>query len=973
VHLPPLTPEFLPGLDIYARRFFEQLFGGHAEPFVVVLDNVHEVPADAALAGVLLAALLDSLPVSGTLLCLSRKNMPPPLVRWSTQPGYRQLRWEDVSLTQEEAVALAKLAGHDEPEVAARCNRWVRGWVAGLKLLLRATPEELHRVVSLGDVAVQELFDYYAQEVFERVPPELRDFLLRAAVLSDIDGETAAALTEREDAALVLSKLHEERLFVERRLLPGGTSYQFHPLFHNFLRSRLSASHTRAGIAAMKSRAAIALEKRGQLESATALALDCDDPGILVRLILAQAPQMVARGRLATLENWLRAVPEPIRAGDGWLLYWLGASCSIRDLELGRATLERAYSQFKLAQDEVGAWLSIATIIQNHLMAWGSAPGEIIWQWVDVFERMRAQNGGSIPAAIETEVFSLLCHFASHCPEHALSHHMVQRALVLTQHIPDPELRLAIGGVAVGYLTWRGDEVGAWALLEQLGPGQGGDARTTIASLTFDVWRGVLSWTRSEHDRCYAVLTEARVRYREAGLGFFDYLFAIQLVLGALSAGDWAMARRAMQESLASLHPFQVALFQAAHALQAMQLALDGQTAAGAALARKVMVAASLTMSPSTVAMERTCLVSALLEAGALDEATECAAQALEAGSRLPSDRWLFDAHMLFAGIELERGDEEALLDHLRKALALAAARNFLGGVGLFQGRRAARLLALALREGIEPEYVRRLIRHRKLSAPADEEGGELWPVKLRVRALGQFALSIDEKPLTRAQQATRKPLEVLKALIGLGPSSLATLGATLWPELDGAAAHNACHVAIHRLRKILGDESAIHINQGMVALSGADAWIDVEAFRRLASRIRTALTAEPAPQELGRLIAQLLTAYPGHFLPEEEHSWAIGVREQLRARFMHLAIDLSNALLRCGAAEASISLNRHCIALDPLMESFHRGLITGLISLGRKAEALEAFRHCRAALMAGLRVEPSEETYALQGRIRRL
>ena len=60
-----MTPEFLPGLDLYARRFFEQLFGLYAGPFVVVLDNLHEVAADAPLTGVLLGALLDSLPAHG--------------------------------------------------------------------------------------------------------------------------------------------------------------------------------------------------------------------------------------------------------------------------------------------------------------------------------------------------------------------------------------------------------------------------------------------------------------------------------------------------------------------------------------------------------------------------------------------------------------------------------------------------------------------------------------------------------------------------------------------------------------------------------------------------------------------------------------------------------------------------------------------------------------------------------------------
>ena len=136
--------------------------------------------------------------------------------------------------------------------------------------------------------------------------------------------------------------MYNDRLFIERRLLPSGTSYQFHPLFRNFLLARLASSRASADVAAMKTRAAQSLEKRGILESATAVALECDDPLLLARLILAQAPSMVAQGRLTTLESWLLAVPEPIREGNGWLLYWLGVSSSLRDMTLGRACLERS-------------------------------------------------------------------------------------------------------------------------------------------------------------------------------------------------------------------------------------------------------------------------------------------------------------------------------------------------------------------------------------------------------------------------------------------------------------------------------------------------------------------------------------------------------------------------------------------------------------------------------------------------------
>jgi DNA-binding SARP family transcriptional activator len=283
-------------------------------------------------------------------------------------------------------------------------------------------------------------------------------------------------------------------------------------------------------------------------------------------------------------------------------------------------------------------------------------------------------------------------------------------------------------------------------------------------------------------------------------------------------------------------------------------------------------------------------------------------------------------------------------------------------------------LLALALRHDIETQQVKRLIRHRKVAAPPDSAVDALWPRRLRVLTLGRFGIWIDDKPLPLAKSAGRKPLEVLKALIGLGSAdvSLASLGERVWPELDGAAAHNACHVAIHRLRKMLADESAIRIDHGMVALNWSDTWADVEAFRALAHQIRAALAGR-ARYELEPLANQLLAAYSGHFLPGEERPWAVGVREQLRARFTHLTIELSAALEHAGAHDAALVLNQHGIELDPLAEAFHRGVIRGLIALGRKAEAMQAYRHCRVTLQAGLGVQPSAETRALHAGIGKL
>ena len=963
VHLPPLTPEFLPGLEVYACRFFEQLFALYPQPFATVLDNCHEVAADSALMQSVLGALIESLPQHGCLVCLSRGNMPAALVRWSTDPGFLRLGWDDLSFTDEEARAFAETRSPRAAAAVVECNRWLRGWVAGLTLLLRA-PEELASLAPPRNFPRPELFDYLAEEVLGRSTPQRRDFLLRCAVLTDIEVEPAAALGDRPDAGEVLAQLYAERLFIERRNLASGPSYRFHPLFRDFLRARLDQRLGRRQVGLLKARAAALLEARGDLEAATIVALQCDDAGLLARLILLQAESLFAQGRILTLGQWIEAVPEPVRSENGWLLYWLGVSLSLRQPPRGRTILEQAYQRLQETGETLGAWLAAAGIIYSHFIVWGTEP-ERLAHWVGIFQTLQAQNGGSVPQSIELQVISLLGHFASHCPEHPVVRRLMERAGTLAVRLSDPAQRCTIGSIAVGFLIWQGDESAAAALVEDLQRGRDEAAPATLGSLVFDIWGGILLWAQGSHELSFERLASARARCCRSGLRIYEWHCIVHMAMAALGMDDIPRAGQLIEESFHALTPQHVNVAYMTRALQAQYLALSGSVTAAATLARALRADIGiLGEAPSTAAFVECLLGSALLEAGALDEAAECARSALAHAGRLPSDRFSFDAGMLLAGVELERGESEAMLSWLRSALAIAAKRDFTSGMSLFQRRRAGRLIAVALRDGIEAEQARRLIGPCRLPVPDDPRVAALWPARLRIATLGAFAVEVDGQPIERSRQvAARKPLEVLKVLVGEGPAEigLEALQAALWPQLEGDAARNAAHVAIHRLRRLLVHEDAIQVERAAIRLEMTFAWVDVDAFRRLGARIQTALTAgvrsRPQCEQLSR---ELVCAYPGHFLPSEDQPWAVSARERHRSRFVHLAAGLSSALERLGAAEEAVALNRHGIDLDPHSETFHCGVIRGLLALEQPAEALEAYRRCRELLRTGLGVEPS-------------
>ena len=67
------------------------------------------------------------------------------------------------------------------------------------------------------------------------------------------------------------------------------------------------------------------------------------------------------------------------------------------------------------------------------------------------------------------------------------------------------------------------------------------------------------------------------------------------------------------------------------------------------------------------------------------------------------------------------------------------------------------------------------------------------------IRALGDFELTINGIPMHRGRKAARRPLELLKALIARGDTTVgaAELADSLWPDAEGDAARDSLRVTL--------------------------------------------------------------------------------------------------------------------------------------------------------------------------------
>jgi DNA-binding SARP family transcriptional activator len=190
-----------------------------------------------------------------------------------------------------------------------------------------------------------------------------------------------------------------------------------------------------------------------------------------------------------------------------------------------------------------------------------------------------------------------------------------------------------------------------------------------------------------------------------------------------------------------------------------------------------------------------------------------------------------------------------------------------------------------------------------------------------------------------------------------------------LWPEAEGDAASDALEVTLRRLRKLLGREEAIRLQEGRLALNEGLCWVDTWTFERAHHRADSALTdpeAKITDTDLEGFAHRLLSLYPGHFLAgDDESPWLLACRQRLASRIFRDLSSIGHLWEDRGAPEKAELIYRRGVELDAVSEMLYRRLMSVQTLRGDRAGALATYRRCRRMLQITLGVEPSSETEA--------
>jgi LuxR family maltose regulon positive regulatory protein len=229
-----------------------------------------------------------------------------------------ELRASDLRFTHPDAAEYLKGMGVNlSTEDVAVLDDRTEGWIAGLQLaaLAMQSPGTQNSQDISGYIRAfagdhRYIMDYLVEEVLQRQPEPVRNFLLQTSILDRLHGPLCAAVTGQADGSARLEALLRGNFFVipldDNRLW-----YRYHHLFADVLHANL-LSEQPGQIAALHRRASEWYEQQGLAAGAIHHALAGEDFAHAADQIELAFPVMSRSRQEATLLDWLKALPEAI-------------------------------------------------------------------------------------------------------------------------------------------------------------------------------------------------------------------------------------------------------------------------------------------------------------------------------------------------------------------------------------------------------------------------------------------------------------------------------------------------------------------------------------------------------------------------------------------------------------------------------------------------------------------------------------
>jgi LuxR family maltose regulon positive regulatory protein len=288
-------------------------------PVLFIDDGQLLSPESLALIDQLIASARDAL----TTVIASRGESGLKLGRLRSMNYLLEVKTHHLCFDSVEGLKLVLQIDRSVPEAEAmHIVTDAQGWAAGLVLAAQAWTDDREegRSISGGATGLRREFSsYFAEEVLEGLPQDIRDFLVNTSILSELTPAACAAVTGSASSRTLLEEAFRRGLFITDLDRERGR-YCYYALFRQMIMRRLAnqAPECSAELHRRASRHYVAV---GEIANAIEHAEQSGDGAFLAETLEGLADTMTYSGLLYRLDAIASALPwEQVRSQPNVLL-----------------------------------------------------------------------------------------------------------------------------------------------------------------------------------------------------------------------------------------------------------------------------------------------------------------------------------------------------------------------------------------------------------------------------------------------------------------------------------------------------------------------------------------------------------------------------------------------------------------------------------------------------------------------------
>lgn len=942
--------ELAKNYELVMGTLINELMEKRSQELFFILDDYHTL-LDDSLVHNALDYFINHLPDTVRVVIASR-TVPQltSLAKWRSKQNLFELSREELRFTHNEIKALLsrvyKVILSDEE--LSQVSNHTEGWITGIQLILQSAGKERKTVKEIlnGYVAQNRpLFEYFANEILTGESSRVQNFLKYSSILEIMTPNACDAILGMKDSARLLRDIERRNLFLST---VGKEEYKYHHVFREFLQDRIEDKRFKRSL---NLKAARFYKQKGQIEQAIQHYLEVESYEWAGKLIVQVANQMRTQARFATLNTWLKEIPEVVLQKQPQLLTALGRLYVVQG-HLKQA--EEMYIRAEQLLKDKGNMPALAEVLNAHgslLLLTGAHHEKTL--------KILRKAIRACPASEEElrgEIFNSTGRMWRAVWDFKKARTYLLKAYRISEHMKDSRKLITIGNnLALQFLT-QGESRTAFksfvSLIKKIGETywiEVGVIFTNAARTALTL--GKVEWAEQCLDKGWNLCRPYEDPFSKAALNHgFGALYTLR--------DQWDLAEQHLHKALNGF-----AKLQWAHAEFTVLLLLtrlyrySGDLAKAEEYLGLIWQRLDKKQSPyeASILAESSLLQASL---GQFDKADKIIKTNLRLIQKFGLNLHKFLSYFVATAVYLSKNNERDAVKFLRRTLRLAKIKGF-DGLLACELRHKPYLAKFAQSSNIDRNFI------LSLNLPKD-----MPKLEIQVRCFGGLRLQDKIGKVLRLVWPTEKTRSLFALLVAHRETLVRrdVLMEQLWPNLSKRRAIQNFRTTASRMRQSLIKALSGQLSQNEIfvwqhgryqLLPEVQLQVDIEEFNLLLKEAERAGSGE----EKATVIHQALNLYKGDYLPEIYDSWSDVFRRRFRERRLSALYWLAQYTAGQGDDYGCIAACESYLSADPLSEEVVRLYMKSLSRLGRVTAVKACYKSLNQALRRELSSAPSKET----------